>query len=375
MNFERYCQIKILSKLSSIKKKIQQHIYTKVRANYSLTIISLSERQSFIFYEFSLKLRGYRSYSTTKGTIPPHLLCLSSQGDSKLDPNWVTGFVDGEGSFSVLIVQKNKLKVGWEVKPRFQLEVHKRDLGVIEEIKNFFVAGKISKYGPDAVQLRFESRKDLASVYLHFKKFKLITMKNADFELCCEVQDIIERGEHLTPYGLRKIVAIRAAMNWGLSDKLKLTFPDVVPGQRPKVETPKTIDPNWLAGFVAAEGCFHVMITASRTRSIGFQVSLIFLITQHVRDEKLMKRIRASLNCGNLYKKRKTFELRVTKFDHIIINIIPFFKKYPIHGVKALDFADWCKVAEMMKDKKHLTKQGIENIKKIKAGMNRGRKC
>ena len=87
MDFERYCQIKILSKLSSIKKKMQQHIYTKVRGNYSLTIISLSERQSFIFYEFSLKLRGYRSYSTTKGTIPPHLLCLSSQGDSKLDPN------------------------------------------------------------------------------------------------------------------------------------------------------------------------------------------------------------------------------------------------------------------------------------------------
>ena len=74
-----------------------------------------------------------------------------------LDPNWVTGFVDGEGCFSVLIVQKNKLKVGWEVKPRFQLELHKRDIGVIEDIKNFFAVGKISKYRPDAVQLRFES--------------------------------------------------------------------------------------------------------------------------------------------------------------------------------------------------------------------------
>ena len=194
MDLEINCQIKILSKLSSIKKKDEQLIYTKAQANYSLTIISLSERQSLIFYKFSLKLRGYRSYSTKKGTIPPHLVRSSSQGDSMLDPNWVTGFVDGEGCFSVLIVQKNKLKVGWEVKPRFQLELHKRDIGVIEDIKNFFAAGKISKYRPDAVQLRFESRKDLASVYLHFKKFKLITIKNADFELCCEVQDIIERG-------------------------------------------------------------------------------------------------------------------------------------------------------------------------------------
>ena len=164
-------------------------------------------------------------------------------------------------------------------------------------------------------------------------------------------------------------------MNWGLSDKLKVAFPDVVPLERPKVETPKTIDPNWLAGFVAAEGCFYVMITASHTRSIGFQVNLIFLITQHVRDEKLMKSIRASLNCGNLYKKRESLELRVTKFDHIILNIIPFFKKYKIHGVKALDFADFCIVAEMIKDKKYLTREELDKIKKIKAGMNRGRKC
>ena len=30
------------------------------------------------------------------------------------------------------------------------------------------------------------------------------------------------------------------------------------------------------------------------------------------------------------------------------------------------------KLAEMMKEKKHLTKAGLEEIKKIKAGMNKG---
>ena len=42
-----------------------------------------------------------------------------------------------------------------------------------------------------------------------------------------------EKGEHLTQEGLRKIVAIRAMMNLGLSDKLKLAFPDVVRVERP----------------------------------------------------------------------------------------------------------------------------------------------
>jgi hypothetical protein len=53
---------------------------------------------------------------------------------------------------------------------------------------------------------------------------------------------------------------------------------------------------------------------------------------------------------------------------------MPFFDKYPLQGVKSLDYADWCRVAELIKDKKHLTQEGLDQIRKIKAGMNTGRK-
>ena len=54
-------------------------------------------------------------------------------------------------------------------------------------------------------------------------------------------------------------------------------------------------------------------------------------------------------------KKNKTWiEYRVTKIADITQKVIPFFNKYSIVGVKALDFADFCKVAEMMKNKAHL---------------------
>ena len=43
----------------------------------------------------------------------------------------------------------------------------------------------------------------------------------------------MEGGEHLTLDGLNKIVAIKASMNRGLSEKLKFAFPDVVPAVRP----------------------------------------------------------------------------------------------------------------------------------------------
>ena len=80
------------------------------------------------------------------------------------------------------------------------------------------------------------------------------------------------------------------------------------------------------------------------------------------------------LKCGKIYRRGEAFDFKVSKLSDILNKIIPFFKKYPIFGVKALDFADFCKVAELMKDKMHLTQEGLDKIRQIKAGMNTKRK-
>ena len=79
------------------------------------------------------------------------------------------------------------------------------------------------------------------------------------------------------------------------------------------------------------------------------------------------------LVCGNVYKYREACDLIVTKLSDINNKIIPFFQKYPIIGTKSKDFDDFCKVANMMKEGKHLTVEGLDQIRKIKAGMNTGR--
>ena len=162
-------------------------------------------------------------------------------------------------------------------------------------------------------------------------------------------------------------------MNRGLSSELKLAFPNVVPVIRSVVIDQKIKDPHWLAGFTAAEGCFYVNITKSNNK-IGERVQLIFQLTQHRRDEHFIKSLINYLNCGHIVKTRTWVYFHVLKFNDIIKIIIPFFKKYKIKGVKAKDFADWCLVAEMMNEKKHLTKEGLHLIRKIKARMNTGRK-
>ena len=47
-------------------------------------------------------------------------------------------------------------------------------------------------------------------------------------------------------------------------------------------------DPNRLAGLTTGEGCFF-LITKSPTHYTGFLVKLVFILTQHARDEKLMR--------------------------------------------------------------------------------------
>ena len=52
------------------------------------------------------------------------------------------------------------------------------------------------------------------------------------------------RKEHLTIEGLQKIVAIRASLNLGLSDELKVAFTNIIPVSRSLVEMPKIFNPN-----------------------------------------------------------------------------------------------------------------------------------
>jgi hypothetical protein len=61
----------------------------------------------------------------------------------------------------------------------------------------------------------------------------------------------------------------------------------------------------------------------------------------------------------------------VCNFSEICEKIIPFFQKHKIRGVKSEDFADWCKIAELIKVKDHLTFSGLDQIRKIKSGMNK----
>jgi hypothetical protein len=58
----------------------------------------------------------------------------------------------------------------------------------------------------------------------HFEKYSLITQKQSDFLLFKENVKLMDKGKHLTIDGLNKIINLKASLNKGLSNELKVFF-------------------------------------------------------------------------------------------------------------------------------------------------------
>jgi len=238
----------------------------------------------------------------------------------------------------------------------------------------------IYKEGKDSLVFKIvDIKKIINTVIPHFDKFSLQTKKKADFELFKRIVEIMHRKEHLLSNGLQEIVNLKASLNLGLSGDLKGIFPNTVPVPRPLVESLELPHPQWLAGFASGEGCFaanlnFVFFFISAYKA-GVQVLLRFSLTQHSRDEQLLKSLGDYLGCGKVYTRdgADSVEFIVFKLSDLAEKILPFFQEHKIIGIKSKDFHDWCKICELMKAKKHLTTEGLAQIRELIAGMNKGR--
>lgn len=126
------------------------------------------------------------------------------------------------------------------------------------------------------------------------------------------------------------------------------------------------MEPNWLSGFVAGDGSFMIIISKNKNCLTGFQISTVFNLATGARDFELIKKIQLFLNCGKVYRTDKEIRIVIRKFSDIFGIIMPYFKKYPLNNYKELQFNEWCKVVNMLKNKEHLTIKGFDIIKNIR---------
>ena len=129
--------------------------------------------------------------------------------------SYITGYVDGEGCFTVSFSPRKKLRVGWEVRPSFSVSQNADRAEVLAAIREYFGCGGFRPDRSDKT-LKYEVR-DLASllakVIPHFEQYPLISGKRRDFEKFAIICRLLDRRRHLSRDGLREIASLAVTMN------------------------------------------------------------------------------------------------------------------------------------------------------------------
>ena len=135
------------------------------------------------------------------------------------------------------------------------------------------------------------------------------------------------------------------------------------------------LDAFWITGFSDGEGCFHVSINKIPKMSLGWQALPEFRIVQHSKDEKVLHEIKDYFGFGKVTINRTDHhgtrkEFRVRGLENLN-KLIEFFSKYPLKTSKAKDFKIFSEIIQLINEKEHLTKKGLDKIAKLISLMNR----
>ncbi len=86
-----------------------------------------------------------------------------------LQPQFLTGFTDGEANFRIEISKNNERKTGWRVYSSFSIGLHNKDRVLLENVRaSLGYVGNISKQGKDSIHLQVSSLNDITKIIDHF---------------------------------------------------------------------------------------------------------------------------------------------------------------------------------------------------------------
>ena len=153
-----------------------------------------------------------------------------NQQERFIELGWVIGFVDGEGCFSVGFIKQSDrkektrirrgYKTGYQPFHEFAVTQGEKSRASLEVLKKHFGVGYIypnrryDNHKENLYRFVVRKREDLIDIIIpFFKKYKLKTTKQEDFEKFVECVICMQRQEHLTNKGMVKIAKIASTMN------------------------------------------------------------------------------------------------------------------------------------------------------------------
>ncbi len=149
-----------------------------------------------------------------------------NQQERLIKIGWITGFVDGEGCFSINLIRqphrrnRRRYRTGFQVAHEFAVTQGASSVGSLHLLMEFFEVGDVhinKRYDNHKEHLyRYcvRSRKPLVRTIIpFFDQYPLRTSKQDNFLKFAKCVRMIESGVHLTPSGLITIVEIAETMN------------------------------------------------------------------------------------------------------------------------------------------------------------------
>ena len=128
---------------------------------------------------------------------------------------YISGYVDGEGCFSVSFSKREKFLVGWETKPSFSVSQNEDRAQVLLLMQKFFKCGFIRRdYSDKTLKYEVRSLDDLVKKIIpHFEKCPLFSAKQKDFNFFKRVCFLMQKEMHKNKTGLSKIISLAFGMN------------------------------------------------------------------------------------------------------------------------------------------------------------------
>jgi len=244
---------------------------------------------------------------------------------------FITGFTEAEGCFNINIYKSKTGKL--TAKLRFSLAIMENDSELLNKIKNYLCCGNISKPRTNGmIHLTVSKLSDINSIIIpHFKNYPLRGNKYQDFESWCLAAKIITEGRHLTSEGIIELQDLFKNMNRSRVNDL-----DYLPLHCNKNNIEYLpINGNYISGFIGGDGAIGIYPNSLTFNSKTF-CSIYLSITQHKKDIFLMNEIKDFFNLENKLKvySNNTVQLLIENKEFFRLTLIPFFNKYPLHGVK-----------------------------------------
>lgn len=244
---------------------------------------------------------------------------------------WLVGFVEGDGCFSVV---KNKGKNGeykWSL--AFKIGQSKYNMRVLYYIKKELGYGSIN----------IESKSNMANFWIRdretinkvifpiFDKYQLLTSKYFNYLKFKDAYEIMiskeitkeEKNNFLLSIVNRKKPLDYISPVW---EKINNNIEDSNVAK-------SIISKNWLIGFTEAEGSFYIVKKSSDRLVHAFEI-------MQKLDSIVLKGIAMIL--GIKYKVKRTHNTVVTTNSRAIENIIIYYEN-TMKGMKSLEYKIWCK--------------------------------